>query len=223
VVLVADNDLVERTASPRNVVRQQQQQRMASPRNAAMRQQQQQLPGTPKAQESIFRTGCGAASSGDTKTNKEEEAAGIFTRALALALQTTVGGEERIADQGVVSPSHNNPPQQHGNNSNNGNSGNTVDMYPDAFSVDGRFVTPKQQQQNRQRKRVPRNIAVKPKKENNTVQQQLYEEDGVDELPELKRTNSLKRVGSFPKTAKKGIGKFFKKLTKAKFAVMYEV
>merc|ERR1712194_822922 len=121
------------------------------------------------------------------------------------------------------------------------------------LSIDGRFVTlPQQKSQQKKSKQVPRNIAIKPERStprkiptkhkeesnrNNSSDaaeqpqqqhqelRQLHEDEHLGDAPELKRTNSLKRIGSTAKApgkvAKKGIGKFFKKMGKAKF--MYEV
>lgn len=231
--------------------------------------QQQQLMGTHQAaqqqRDAIFRW------EGGSEMEKNEEAVGIRTQALSEALHMTAGREERVAvpgqQGGILTPTlprnhsfsgqqQQQPPQHTVGIIHNAHNENTAgaDSAPhaDFMSIDGHFVTLRQQK-NRQKKskHVPRQIAIqpervlrvippKPKKERNRINstavaeqhqqqhqesRQLHEKEHLGDVPELKQTSSLKRVGSTVrapgKATKKGMGKFFKKMGKAKF--MYEV
>ncbi|KAL3784198.1 hypothetical protein HJC23_001397 [Cyclotella cryptica] len=82
-----------------------------------------------------------------------------------------------------------------------------------ASSVDGMF---RQRGLSRRKKRVPRNIAVKPKPKR-TIEVPIIEQQNLNQQPELRRVSS---------TGKKpfgGIKKGFKRLTKTRLAVMYQV
>ena len=86
-------------------------------------------------------------------------------------------------------------------------------------SVDGYFVPPNHHR--RVKKRVPRNIAVKPKHRPQPQRREVIEEEevDVDEIPELKRSGSKGSAGK----AKSKVSKFFKKMSKVRVGFMYEV
>ena len=129
---------------------------------------------------------------------------------------------------------HTSPRQYMNHRGNDNEMGNNTDpsMYADFVSIDGRFVPANHHQR---KKRVPRNIAVKPKKHtpshlphhhfhNNLAQDaEVGAETASEEYEqiELKRTNSLKRAGSGG--VGKGVKKFFKKMSKIRLGLMYEV
>ena len=196
---------------------------VASPRHS--------VPSTPQAGgQDIFRSGPSVMNNGGSA---EKDAEGVLTRALAVALRTTMGerdipvSEQSQAVNDMATP-RNKPivmqqPKQ--------TTGNTADMmsYAGIESIDGRFVSIQQQQRRQRKKRVPKNIAVKPKHHHTLQQHEEYEEEmpmplhNMDRLGVIEEVPELQRTRSKEKKTKKGIGGFLKKLSKAKFAVMYEV
>jgi len=222
--------------------------RVSTPSSAARRHQQHQhhppvqviSPSTRQAQESIFQTGWDVAPSRDIKKD-EEEAAGIFTRALAMALQTTIGENERVAIDPVtasprVSNSNSTPPRI--NNSNptspgiNNNDirtttqrmGNNIPSQQNGMQHNGQsnmdmYIDFESvdgrftapQQLRRNDVFVPRNIAVKPKNKKQK-QKQKQPLPPIEEPPDEEQPEP-KQIDSPAKT-KKGFGKIFKWLGK---------
>lgn len=139
------------------------------------------------------------------KIETELEAAGIFTKALSMALQATVGGNNQDQqptnlNQQLSRPS--NLPQQ-----------NIIQQmhrtkkqaYADFESIDGRFVNPDHLHK-RKPKHVPRDIAVTPKRKHRhgSNDGQHHEGDGSSD-----RSDDVKKTSKAPK---KGFGKFMHKI-----------
>ena len=181
---------------------------------------------------------CNAEHQPSSNYNKtDQEMAGVFTRAFAMALNKTNGGNiNQIQEQQAMIA-----PQRHHQRV------EKADKFEDFLSVDGMFVSPRHQHQQRL-KSVPQKIAVKPKKRRHAVeadkmkhhaskpamkprkQVQIVENemkhpsDQIDELRELTRTNSLIRSESNgSKTKSKGVRKFFNKIGRMRVGFMYEV
>jgi len=193
--------------------------------------------------------GCGIMVS---NKDPEQEAAGIFTRALAIALKSHCqsdgdggGLDESARSVGVMPKQYHHDeyeedededqvslPQQRNHchvkkkQRHKLDSSNTI--Y--AESIDGRFVP---MNQHKRKKRVPRNIAVKPKTKKQPTHRgqemmQHHEEEseessapqdqgnGYEETIELTRTTSSKGK-------KKGIKGFLNKLSKVRLGLLYEV
>jgi hypothetical protein len=182
----------------------------------------------------------------------EQEAAGIFTRALAIALkghcQSDGGGglDESARSVGVMPKQHHHEfdeyeeeedqvslPQQRNHRHvkkqrHKLDSSNTI--Y--AESIDGRFVP---MNEHKRKKRVPRNIAVKgpkPKKQTHHRSQEMLQQHHEEESEEssapqdqgkgYEETIELTRTTS-SKGKKKGIKGFLNKLSKVRLGLLYEV
>ena len=140
---------------------------------------------------------------------KEQEAAGIFTQALSIALQATFGGGTQ--DQkptNLNQQAHNISDLAQKHTSMNTRIKTKKQAYADFESVDGRFVTPDQLHR-RKSKHVPRDIAVTPKRRHRheSMHHAAAASDGSasdksDDTPELKPS----------KTTRKGFGKFLHKI-----------
>ena len=195
--------------------------------------------------------GCGIMAS---NKDPEEEAAGIFTRALAIALKSHCqpdGGEggldESARSVGVMPKQHHHEyeyeedeeddqvslPQQRNHRHVKKKQRHKLDSSNTIYaeSIDGRFVP---MNQHKRKKRVPRNIAVKPKTKKQPTHhrqemlQQHHEVEseessapqdqrkGYEETIELTRTTSSKGK-------KKGIKGFLNKLSKVRLGLLYEV
>jgi hypothetical protein len=176
----------------------------------------------------------------------EQEVAGIFTRAFAMALNGTNGGnicqnQEQIFLKAPLRHPNQQTPIRHPNQH-----VKKADNFDDFLSIDGLFVSSKHQHQQRL-KSVPQNIAVKPKKRWHAVEidkikhhavktevrprkqvqiaenEMKHPSDQIDELRELTRTNSLIRSESNGNKTSKGVRKFFNKIGRMRVGFMYEV
>ncbi|KAL7554209.1 hypothetical protein ACHAWF_017621 [Thalassiosira exigua] len=230
-----DNDLSLASPSNAAMLHQYQQQQLMQ---QTLQQPPMQQPSTPQPTGSFFRD-CGgggamASSQGDPKDGgaAEKEAEGIFTRALTAALRTTMSSDEKkisspkgqqqgsdvhAEDNGAEGAAAMASPQQ----AEPGSVREDGLSYADFQSIDGRLVPTRQvQRHQRTAKHVPRNIAVKPKREHHNAdhRQPLHT---VEENPAEQR---IQRTESRDKGKKQGgIGKFFKKLGKTRLAILYEV
>jgi hypothetical protein len=171
--------------------------------------------------------------------NAEQDMAGIFTRAFAIALDktNTVGDDESLAQKLPATSTNYNLEKQMLKEQDMltlKRRGNQNMNKPDDFmSVDGKFVPRKYR--NDYSKDVPNKIAVKPKTRRRAVEIdeeiQDHEEDEpgpssdqIDEMRELTRTNSLKRNSSSGSKGKtRGVRKFFNKLSRLRVGFVYEV
>ena len=189
----------------------------------------------------------------------EEEAAGVLTRAIAKALQSTmgtggVGGgggddqsrsvmskQQQLRDHQSYDPLESHRHRQGINEPTD----NRKNKYTDYESIDGRFVPVNRH--HRRTKRVPRNIALKPRHHNHQhqhsedIQQQHHLDETTAEvldthaegteyntaddidLTQLHGMKQMSSGGVGNKTKKGGISGFFKKMSKVRLGVMYEV
>eukprot|EP00970_Alexandrium_tamarense_P014839 scaffold4425_cov194-Alexandrium_tamarense.AAC.10 len=137
----------------------------------------------------------------------------VMAKALAIALRQ-MPEEEQVALTRQLSMK---------SNQERGKSFEEVEEYNDqAMSVDGMFV-PAKHGARRRKKRVPRNIAVKPKEGHKKREHHHHVEEEEESDPiETKRTNSTRKSGKKP-GALRAIAKGIKGLARTRFAVMYEV
>eukprot|EP01082_Thalassiosira_pseudonana_P003003 g3631.t1 g3631 contig12:2457465-2460885(-) len=147
---------------------------------------------------------------GISHTQSTEE---VMAKALAIALRQ-MPEEEQVALTRQLSMK---------SNQERGKSFEEVEEYNDqAMSVDGMFV-PAKHGARRRKKRVPRNIAVKPKEGHKKREHHHHVEEEEESDPiETKRTNSTRKSGKKP-GALRAIAKGIKGLARTRFAVMYEV
>jgi len=192
--------------------------RQFSPRNNARMQES-----------SIFRA---------TQQDKENETTDIFSRALAMALRQVSNNDDHRSV-----PSRQNSAVKESLSAVQSNAGSFDKSECDFVSVDGRLVKAGKRGR-RRKKRVPRNIAVKPKKEEEKEQPASKQKPGgflwgkknkaitkTELTPQVANNDvgdpaEITRVDSSGK-AKAGItqklAKGVKNIAKARLAVMYEV
>jgi hypothetical protein len=141
------------------------------------------------------------------KKESEQDAAGIFTRALSMALQTRFGeGNHDQQPTSLKQQEHNNLPQNHKQHP---KQKTKKQAYADFESIDGRFVTPDQLHR-RTAKHVPRNIAVTPKRKYR--HESLHHARAASDGSNSGKSEDTPQVKKPSKSSKKGLGKLFHKI-----------
>lgn len=136
------------------------------------------------------------------KKESEQEAAGIFTRALSMALQATFGDGNQ--DQQPASlKQQENLINQHPRHK------TKKQAYADFESIDGRFVTPDQLHR-RKTKHFPRDIAVTPTRKHR--HESLHHARAANGGSNSGKSEDTPEVKKPSKSSKKGFGKFFHKI-----------
>ncbi len=136
------------------------------------------------------------------KKESEQEAAGVFTRALSMALQATFGDGNQ--DKQLTSlKQQENLINQHPRHK------TTKQVYADFESIDGRFVTPDQLHR-RKSKHVPRDIAVTPKRKHR--HESLHHARAASDGSNPGKSEDTPEVKKPSKSSKKRFGKFFHKI-----------
>lgn len=140
------------------------------------------------------------------KKETELEAAGIFTKALSMALQATVGGNNQDQQPTNLNKQISHISDLPQRNINQQMQRTKKQAYADFESIDGRFVNPDHLHK-RKPKHVPRDIAVTPKRKHRhgSNDGQHHAGDGSSDRSE----EELKKTSKAPK---KGFGKFMHKI-----------